>query len=610
MTDELLDYYKQELEYFRLVAPEFARAHQAIAGRLRMSEEEIDDPHVQRLIQACAFLNARTRRKIDDDFPEISQALLQVLSPHYVVPFPSAAIVRFALPEDQSELVQGFSIPRGATLETEPIDGDPCRFRTCYPVTVWPLALRRAGVHRAMPLPATRWKERARSVIRLELSTYSQEVSISAIDCGRLRFFLNAPAHLVYQLYESIFNNALGVVVSAQSQKKPPLVLERDCIRQVGFERAEALVDHSARSFPAYQLMTEYFAFPEKFLFFDLVGLDREALRQFHGEQAIAVDIWMDRHIDVLERFVTAEAFQLGCTPAVNLFPQRAESIRLTHTESEYRIIPDARRPQAYEVHSIDRVIALSPDNEEVEFFPFYSLAHQRFEGGRAGRFWHASRRPAVADDGMSHSNDLFLSLVDTEFTPAAAADWTVDVMTTCLNPRQLPFGGGQPEFRLSSGGPLQKITCLTPPTETRRPVYQAGTLWRLISHLSLNYLSLVSRDGSAEPLREILKLYDVTDSGETRNMIGGLLKVSTERAVARLGGPVRGGVCRGLRVTLHFDEDRFTGRGVYLFGAILERFLGVYASLNSFTQTVVTTTRREGLLREWPPRAGDMVFL
>ena len=157
MTDELLDYYKQELEYFRLVAPEFARAHQAIAGRLRMSEEEIDDPHVLRLIQACAFLNARTRRKIDDDFPEISQALLQVLYPHYVVPFPSAAILRFALPEDQSALVQGFSIPRGATLETEPIDGDPCRFRTCYPVTVWPLALRRAGVHRAMPLPATRW---------------------------------------------------------------------------------------------------------------------------------------------------------------------------------------------------------------------------------------------------------------------------------------------------------------------------------------------------------------------------------------------------------------------------------------------------------------------
>jgi type VI secretion system protein ImpG len=140
--------------------------------------------------------------------------------------------------------------------------------------------------------------------------------------------------------------------------------------------------------------------------------------------------------------------------------------------------------------------------------------------------------------------------------------------------------------------------------------VYQSGTLWRLISHLSLNYLSLVSRDGSAEPLREILKLYDVADSGETRDMIGGLLKVSTEPAVARLGGPVRGGVCRGLRVTLHFDEDKFTGRGVYLFSAILERFLGLYASLNSFSQAVVTTNRREGVLCEWPARAGDMVFL
>jgi type VI secretion system protein ImpG len=157
----------------------------------------------------------------------------------------------------------------------------------------------------------------------------------------------------------------------------------------------------------------------------------------------------------------------------------------------------------------------------------------------------------------------------------------------------------------------LQRIVCLTPPTPARRPIHQIGTWWRLVSHLSLNYLSLVSRDGSAEPLREILKLYDVTDSSQTRNTIEGLLKVSTEPAVARLGGPVLGGVCRGLRVTLQFDEDKFTGRGIYLFSAILERFLGMYAALNSFTQTVVTTKRLDGRpLCEWPARAGETVFL
>ncbi len=176
MSDELLAYYEQELAYFRQVAPEFARRHPRIAGRLRMSEAEIDDPHVERLIQAVAFLNARTRRKIDDDFSEISQALLQVLYPHYLAPFPSATIVRFALPQDQAELVQGFSIPRGSSLETDPIDGEPYRFRTCYPVTVWPIELTKAGVHRSsIPLPATPWKENVRARIRLELAPYGQE---------------------------------------------------------------------------------------------------------------------------------------------------------------------------------------------------------------------------------------------------------------------------------------------------------------------------------------------------------------------------------------------------------------------------------------------------
>ena len=194
MSDELLPHYKQELEHFRLMAPEFAKAHQAIAGRLRMSEEEIDDPHVERLIQAFAFLNARTRRKIEDDFPEISQAMLQVLYPHYLAPLPSAAIVRFALAEDQAEMVQGFSIPKGSVLETEPIDGDPSRFRTCYPVTVWPIRLAKAGVRSLFsPLPAVRWKERVRSVIRLELASYSEKTPISAFGFERLRFFLNAP---------------------------------------------------------------------------------------------------------------------------------------------------------------------------------------------------------------------------------------------------------------------------------------------------------------------------------------------------------------------------------------------------------------------------------
>jgi type VI secretion system protein ImpG len=387
VADELLAYYQEELAYFRQVAPEFSRRHPSLARRLRMSEAEVDDPHVERLIQAVAFLNARTRRKIDDDYSEISKAILQTLYPQYLAPFPSATIARFALPPDQAELVQGFSINRGASLISDPVDGEPYRFRTCYPVTVWPLELTSASIQRSyVPIP-TPWKEDVRSRVRLELVTYGAKAPIDALPFDRLRFYINAPAHVAYALYEAIFNDSLGVVVSGDSGERTMVPLESGCIRPVGFERNEALVEALSRSFPAYELLTEYFVFPQKFLFFDIAGLGHDARHRLEGSNALVLDICLDRNLESLERSVTTSTFELGCSPIVNLFPQRAESIRLTQHQSEYRVVPDARRPRAYEVHSIDEVVAVSPSNETRQFSPFYSLTHHRFWDGHDARY-------------------------------------------------------------------------------------------------------------------------------------------------------------------------------------------------------------------------------
>ena len=313
MSDELLPDYQRELEYFRQAAPEFARRHPTLAGRLRMSDEEIDDPHVERLIQAVAFLNARTRRKIDDDFSEISQALLQVLYPHFLAPFPSAAIVRFALLPDQADLVQGVAIPRESRLETEPVDGEPYRFRTCYPTTVFPLDVTKAGMQRlSFPLPATTWRENVRSVIRLELTAFGGKLPFSAFGFERLRFFINAPPLLAYRVYETIFNNTVGLVVSGDDQAGEPQPLGRDCLHLVGFDRHEALVEPPARSFPGYQLLTEYFVFPQKFLFFDLSGLTEAVRQRLGNSRTMNIDICVDREVDALERYVSADTFQLG----------------------------------------------------------------------------------------------------------------------------------------------------------------------------------------------------------------------------------------------------------------------------------------------------------
>jgi len=612
MTDELLPYYNRELAFLRQMGAEFAAAHPKIAGRLRMGPDVAEDPHVARMIEAFAYLNARTRHKLDDDFPEITEALLGVLYPHYLAPIPSMSIVQFQLDRAQSELTSGYLIDRRSTVETEPIEGQPCRFRTCYDVRLWPLELTSASLKgQPFTAPSTRLTPNSLAVVRLELKCFSDKVTFEQVPLGSLRFYLAGQSQYVHDLYELLFCNVLGVVVAASPTDPEPVLLGKDCIRPVGFGRDEGMFDYSPRSFLGYRLLSEYFAFAEKFLFFDVGGLTPDVLGRIGS--TLELFLLLDRYVPDLEKNVNRDTFQLGCTPMVNLFQQRAEPISLTHADTEYRVVPDARRPLAHEIYSVDRVVATSPDKEEVEFHPFYSIKHSR-DTEQQRTFWHAQRRPAgYAGGHVDHGTEVFLSLVDLDFRPSIPADWTIDVQTTCLNrdlPHRLPFGGGQPHLQLSVGAPLAGITCLTPPTATLRPSLRHGTLWRLISHLSLNHLSLVDHVDGADSLREILKLYDLTDSAETRAMIDGVLSVRSRRVVGRAGWEVTSGFCRGLEVTLHFDEERFSGSGVFLFAAVLERFLGLYSSINSFTKTIATTSKREGVLHRWPPRSGEKVLL
>ena len=322
--------------------------------------------------------------------------------------------------------------------------------------------------------------------------------------------------------------------------------------------------------------------------------------------------LYLNRAIPELGRTISVETFQLGCTPVINLYKQRAEPIQLTHTDFDYQVVPDRRLPLVHEIYSIDRVIASPPKGDAVEFLPFFSIKHA-LNRGSDGTFWHAARRPAEEiTTARDRGTDVFLSLVDLGFQPSAPANWTLEVETTCLNrdlPQDLPFGGGQPRLQLREGGGLiSRVACLTAPTHTLRPTERHGLLWRLISHLALNHLSLVG-DGKAEGLREILKLYDFADSAQTRNQIDGILRVSSRRVVGSVqtSGPVA--FCRGIEVTLQFDAERFSGSGLFLFASVLERFLALYCTVNSFSKLIATVKGREGELRRWPPRIGERVL-
>ena len=612
MQEELLSYYNRELSYVRRLGAAFAAEHPKIAGRLQLGPDSAEDPHVERLIEAFAFLNARIRSKLDDDFPELSDAMLGVLYPHYQAPIPSMAIVQMVLDRGQGQLTAGYAVPSGAAVETEPIDGDPCRFRTCYPVTLWPIEIVSAELRgRPFAAPQVASLSRSAAVLHLRLRCLAPEGTFAKLSLDRLRFFLKGQPQHIFPLYESIFNDVLGVALARSPSDREPVVLGPQCLRPVGFDRDEGLLPYSARSLLGYRLLTEYFSFPQKFLFVDLAELDGRTLAGLGN--TCEVFLYLSRSTTDLEQNVAADTFQLGCTPVVNLYRQAAEPIQLSHMQSEYRVAPDARRPLAAEVFSVDRVTATSPNNEVCEYQPLFSAKHAA-EAAQQQTFWLATRRASenAARRGDSGA-EVFLSLLDLGFSPAAPADWTLTVETTCLNrdlPHRLPFGGGQPHLHLAAGGPIARVECLTRPTPTLRPARHRGAVWRLISHLALNHLSLADNEEGAQGLREILKLYDFNDSAQTRAMIDGVLNVRCRRVVGRVGGALRDGFCRGIEVNVHFDEERFAGSGVFLFANVLERFLGLYCSINSFSRFVATTSKREGELRRWPPRAGETVLL
>lgn len=600
MSDELLSYYNRELAFIRRMGAEFAEANPKIAGRLKLSADAIEDPHVSRLIEAFAFLSARIRVKLDDEFPEVCDALMGVLYPHYQAPVPSMAIVQMV---PQSDLGAPQTIDAGTGVETLGAGSEPCRFRTCFPVTVWPIRTTGASLAgRQTAAPQTPHAARAASVLRISLA--SSGATFSELGPDRLRFYLRGQEQHAHDLYELLLNGTLEVAVASSPEDPEPLVLGPEAIEAVGFERDEGLLPYSRQSFMGYRLLTEFFAFPEKFLFFDIRGLSPKALA-CEGE-TLDLFFYFRRSLPDLERHVDDETFVLGCAPVVNLFSHRAEPIRLTQTVSEYRVVPDARRPRAMEVYSIDEVVATSPDGEQTKFTPFFGISHAA-RGAERQTFWYANRRDAGPNDP---GTEVYLSLVDLDFDPRVPADWTLDVRATCLNrdlPNHLPFGGGEPRMQLSEGGTvLERVVCLTSPTPTHRPPRRNRAMWRLISHLSLNHLSLADDAEGAEALREIIRLYDMTASDSTEMMIDGIVSVSSRRVAGRVGG----GLAHGIEVAVDFDRNRFAGSGLYLFASVLERFLAHYSSINSFTRLTATVNSRHEELRRWPPRTGDRVVL
>jgi type VI secretion system protein ImpG len=624
MRDELLGYYERELIFLRRMGAEFARKYPKIAARLLLEEEKIEDPHVERLMEAFAFLAGRISLKLDDELPEITESFLNILYPHYLAPIPSMAVAQFFYGSPSDKLTAVQMLERGSRLNSRPVDGTPCRFRTAYQIQLAPLVLESAALE--SPAPKDTRGKYAESSIRLSLRGYGDaplaEVRIG--DTGKppeyLRFYLNGDPQLVFPLYEIIFNHAAAVefrpretplsgktfstITNIQLKTPDPIILTPDAIKPVGFTEAEALLPFTKRSFPGYRLLSEYFSFPQKFLFFDIYGLDRPIIKKFGSHFDILIHL---KDITPPLAPISADTFLMNCSPIINLFTQTADPIYLSQQKYEYHVIPDVHRQTTTEIYSIDSVISTDPrTNTSREFSPFYSLRHAYGEQVEKA-FWYAVRRGSQRPD--DDGTEVYLSMVDANFNPRTPAVEVLTVKTTCTNrdlPAKLPFGGKSDDFEVEGAALLSRVRCLTKPTETIRAPQRRAVQWRLISHLTLNYLSLVEGEGNApEALQEILQLYNLADTSFSRQQILGITGVESRRVIRRVGGHTGAGFVRGLETTLTFDEEKFVGSGMFLFAC-----MSLYATLNSFNQLVVRSEQREDEIKRFAPRAGGQVLL
>ena len=611
MADELLSYYEKELAFIRQMGSEFAKEHPKIAGRLGINDDIVEDPHVSRLIESFAYLNARIQHKLDDDFPELSDALLNVLFPHYLRPIPSVSVVQFT--PDNEQLESSYTIPKQTLIQTDQFQGESCIFSTIYPAVMLPLELTTASLH-GLPLttPGSSRIRGASSVLKLSFSAFSEQVDLAGLKPDKLRFYLKGQSQHINPLYKMLLNDCVNVVLSRSDSDLSPIYMGNDVINTVGFGNDDGLLPYPSASFTGYRLLTEFFIFPEKFMFIDISGLDK----YIPEDIGTTLDLYIYlKTADIeLEHNVNKDTFALGCTPVVNLFSHKTDPIKLEHTRHEYQVIPEARRPTGYEIYSINKVSASTPSGDIEEYHPMFGLNHDN-QNSVTSTYWYASRRNAkLGIYERDEGTDIYLSLVDLDFNPNLPEERTLNIDATCSNrdqPAKLPFSAEQPKLQcISAAPPCSKIRFLIRPSAVVRPPMRNQARWRLISHLNLNFLSLTGRDDATTALKEILRLYDFKESSVTRALVDSITSVKTRPISAPLNIDGHTTMCRGMEVEIEIDDYQLAGSSVYLYATILEHFFALYCSINSFTRVLVRIKSQEGYLKRCPPRAGEKILL
>lgn len=617
MDPRLLRHYNQELQHLREMGAEFAAKFPKIAERLSMDGIEVADPYVERLLEGVGFLAARVQLRLEAEFPNFSQRLLEMVYPHFLAPTPSMLIAQFNPLPGEANLAKGVTLPAGLGFRHNVAQSDAvaCEFRTAHPLTLWPLEITQARYFTFAPdLPLARLalNGRVKGGVRIRLRA-TAGLSFDQLALDRLDVHLAGAREVANKLYELIGARCLGCVVLPVGAKPDAgfQFLPPGSVRMSGFDDEQALLPTGLRGFGGYRLLQEYFSFPSRFMFFELSGLRGKLA---YPLEQLELVLLFGQGDAVLESVVDASNFRLHCTPAINLFPKRIDRIHVSDSSHEFHVVPDRMHPADFEIYALTEVSGhFSGTRDEQRFLPFYADYHA--DRSSSAGYYSCRREPRLLSERQKRfgprtsyvGSEVFLSLVDPREAPFRADLRQIAMQALCTN-RDLPIlmslGAGKTDFVMDVAAPVESIRCVKGPSRPFSALAEGSVAWRLISHLSLNYLSLVDTGEGAAALREMLLLYATTaDPGMLRE-VEGVKSVKIEPAVARL--PLPGPICfgRGLDIRLEVDELAFEGGGAFVFASVMERFFARYASLNSFTRTTLHSMSRGQIMR-WNPRCG-----
>lgn len=618
----MLKYYEKELQFIRGMGKEFAERYPGVAQRLDLGGFECADPYVERLLEGFAFLSARIQLKLDAEFPRFTQNLLDMVYPHYLAPTPSMAIMKFEPDLEGGVTEEGFSIPRGTRLRSGLSENTRtrCDFRTSQDVNLWPISIETAQYLRAGEADAySRKTKGVKSGIKLQIKV-AAGYEFKTLPLDNLAFYLDGGGETPSRVYELMLAHCQSVVIQPfQEKAKHPSWQQEllgDCLHEMGFEHDQALLPFTDVSFQGYRYLQEYFAFPQRFLFVELKGI-QSAIQRCEEDTVEIIFLFKEKN-DLLQSALDKENFSLNCSPAINLFPKRADRIHLSHRSTQHHVIMDRTNPLDYEVYSLTGVSGFDSSlQEKHQYKPFYASGGSSSKIDQA--YYTIHRRPRLTPTNRHAHTDyvgteVFISLVDGSEAPYDTDLKQLGISALCTN-RDLPLHitsrRGKTVFSMEDSAPVTQVRSLAGPTVPKPPNIEGENAWRLISHLSLNYLSLMDADQEkgAAALRELLSLYSDAQGPETKKQLDGIMSVTSEPVVRRIpgGGPITFG--RGVEVSLECKESAFEGTGVYLLGTVLDRFFAKYVSLNSFTQTKLKTVER-GMIKRWSVRTGTRSVL